>query len=246
MLGALPGLTGLGMMFAQGRPDMSGIEAAANAYANSMGTMAPVHLSHGLLKPDYTDIRNNHNMLNASRLGTNRILKNTGPAPSQAANILVNDIRYQQQMGQNDLRDIAYNAAQRKEATTFNSDMAKTNATFLNQGDQFNAQMLANAGERYANARYNAEKEKLAQENAWRAGILGNVGSAMTGLYNAYREGQNRNERDLLLASGVFGETNPFLENYYGISKVDPKTGKVIRGLNTGQYWYNGDYHNQP
>ncbi len=92
-------------------------------------------------------------------------------------------------MGQNDLRDIAYNAAQRKEATTFNSDMAKTNATFLNQGDQFNAQMLANAGERYANARYNAEKEKLAQENAWRAGILGNVGSAMTGLYNAYREG---------------------------------------------------------
>ena len=37
MLGALPGLTGLGMMLAQGKPDMSGIEAAANAYASTMG-----------------------------------------------------------------------------------------------------------------------------------------------------------------------------------------------------------------
>ena len=128
----------------------------------------------------------------------------------------------------------------------FNEGVARANATFLNQGDQFNAQMLANAGERYANARYNAEKEKLAQENDWRAGILGNIGSAMTGLYNAYREGQNRNERDLLLASEVFGPTNGLLDNYYGISKVDPRTGKVVRGLNEGQYWYNGDYHVQP
>lgn len=246
MLGALPGLTGLGMMFAQGRPDMSGIEAAANAYANNFGAMAPVHLTHGYMRPAIIDPRVTHNTLTASRLGTNRMLKNTGSAPSQAASILANDMNYQQQMGQNDLRDWMANREQEQKAAVFNEGVARANATFLNQGDQFNAQMLANAGERYANARYNAEKEKLAQENAWRAGILGNIGSAMTGLYNAYREGQNRNERDLLLASEVFGPTNGLLDNYYGISKVDPRTGKVVRGLNEGQYWYNGDYHGQP
>ena len=105
MLGALPGLTGLGMMFAQGRPDMSGIEAAANAYANSFGTMAPVHLTHGYMRPAIIDPRVTHNTLTAARLGTNRMLRNTGSAPSQAASILANDTNYQQQTGQNDLRD---------------------------------------------------------------------------------------------------------------------------------------------
>lgn len=94
--------------------------------------------------------------------------------------------------------------------------------------------------------RYNAELEKLNQNNAYRAGILGNIGSAMTGLYNAYREGQNRNERDLLLASEVFGPTNGLLDDYYGISKVDPKTGKVIRGPHKDEYWYNNRFHSQP
>lgn len=124
--------------------------------------------------------------------------------------------------------------------------MARANATFLNQNDQFNAQMLANARDRSAQMRYNAELEKLNQDNAYRAGILGNIGSAMTGLYNAYREGQNRNERDLLLASEVFGPTNGLLDEYYGISKVDPKTGKVVRGPHKDEYWYNNGFHSQP
>lgn len=81
------------------------------------------------------------------------------------------------------------NRQQEQTAAQFNENVARANAQFLNQTDQFNAQMLANAGERSAQLRYNAEKEKLDQENAWRAGILGNVGSAMTGLYNAWREG---------------------------------------------------------
>lgn len=50
----------------------------------------------------------------------------------------------------------------------------------------------------------------------------------------------------MLLASEVFGPTNGLLDNYYGISKVDPKTGKVVRGLNEGQYWYDNDFHKQP
>jgi flagellar biosynthesis GTPase FlhF len=82
IMGALPGFTGLALQLGQGKPDMSGIEAAANAYANSMGAMAPVHLTHGLITPTLTSSWNNHNMLNAERLGVNRLLRNTGPAPS--------------------------------------------------------------------------------------------------------------------------------------------------------------------
>lgn len=82
MLGALPGLTGLGMMLAQGKPSTAGLEAAANAYATSMGTQAPIHLTHGLMRPAIIDPRVTHNTLTASRLGTNRLLRNTGSAPS--------------------------------------------------------------------------------------------------------------------------------------------------------------------
>ena len=246
-LGLTPGLTGLGMMLAQGKPDVSGLQAAADAYASNLGIMAPVHLTHGLMKPAIVDPRNTHNMLTASRLGTNRILRNTGSAPSQAATILANDMNYQQQMGQNDLRDWLANREQEQKAATFNEGVARANAQFLNQGDQFNAQMLANTGERYAQLKYNAEKEKLDQENAWRAGLLGNIGSALTGLNEAYRENQRRNERALLAASGVFGTTNGLLNDWLGINQVDPDTHEVVSGPKKGKYNYGDNkYYDRP
>lgn len=140
-------------------------------------------------------------------------------------------------MGQNDLRDWLANREQEQKAAQFNRETATTNANILNATDQFNAQMLANRAEKSAQLRYNAAKEKLDQDNAYRAGLLGNMGSIFTGLNEARKQQNINNQRDLLLASGVFGETNPFLENYYGISKVDPDTGKVVRGYNTGWYY---------
>lgn len=53
-------------------------------------------------------------------------------------------------MGQNDLRDWLANRDQEKNAATFNENVARANATFLNQTDQFNTQMLANARDRSA------------------------------------------------------------------------------------------------
>jgi len=245
-LGMLPGLTGLTFQIAQGKPDTSGLDAAAAFTDRYAGIMVPPHLTHGLMTPAIIDPRITRNTANASRLGVNRMLRNTGSAPSQAASILANDTNYQHQMGQNDLRDWLANREQEQRAAAFNRETATTNANILNQTDQFNAQMMANAGERAAQIRYNAELEKLNQNNAYRAGLLGNIGSMMTGLYNAYREGQNRNERDLLAASEVFGPTNGLLDEYYGISKVDPKTGKVVRGPHKDEYWYNNDFHSQP
>lgn len=242
----LPGLTGLTFQIAQGKPDTSGLDAAAAFADRYAGIMAPPHLTHGLMTPAIIDPRVTHNTANASRLGVNRTLRNTGSAPSQAASILANDTNYQHQMGQNDLRDWLANREQEQKATTFNEGVARANATFLNDIDKFNTQMMADAGQKSAQIRYNAELEKLNQNNAYRAGLLGNIGSMMTGLYNAYREGQNRNERDLLAASEVFGPTNGLLDEYYGISKVDPKTGKVVRGPYTDWYWYDNDFHKQP
>jgi hypothetical protein len=163
--------------------------------------------------------------MNASRLAANRRLENINPGPSRGAAVMANDIAYQQQMGQNDLRDLQANEAQRQAAAQFNRDTATTNANILNNTDQFNAQMLANAADRSAQMHYKAASDKLAQEAAWRAGLTGNVNSIFSGLYQAFREGQNANERNLLAASGVFGETNGLLDNYYGINKIDPKTG---------------------
>lgn len=89
-----------------------------------------------------------------------------------------------------------------------------------------------------AQMRYNAAKDKIAARDAYYQGLLGNMGSIFTGINEARKQQNINNQRDLLLASGVFGETNPFLENYYGISKVDPETGEVKRGYNTGMYYW--------
>lgn len=237
LFGALPGLTGLGMMLGQGQPDTSGLEAIANSYSSGLNTMAPIHLTHGQIKPAIIDPRVTYNTANAQRLGTNRMLRNTGSAPSQAATILANDANYQNQIGEMFLKDWLTNRQQEQAAADFNRNTATTNAQFLNAGDQFNAKMLADAADKSASLRYQAAKEKLDQKNAYRAGLLGNLGSIFTGLNEARKQQNINNQRDLLLASGVFGETNPFLENYYGISKVDPDTGKVVRGYNTGWYY---------
>lgn len=67
---------------------------------------------------------------------------------------------------------------------------------------------------------------------------MGNLGSVFKGGYEAWRENQRKNERDLLAASGVFGETNSLIDDWLGISKVDPKTHQVVRGYNTGMYYW--------
>lgn len=98
-LGMLPGLTGLALQLSQGKPDTSGLDAAAAFADRYAGIMAPPHLTHGLMKPAIIDPRVGNNTDNARRLGVNRMLRNTGSAPSQGATILANDMNYQTQMG---------------------------------------------------------------------------------------------------------------------------------------------------
>ena len=236
-LGVAPGLTGLAMQLGRGAPDMSELDKAVVAYERNTGTMIAPHLTHGLIRPAIIDPRVTENNLNARRLGTNRLLMNTGSTPSRGATILANDANTIGQLGQAMINNWRENRQQEQAAADFNRNTATTNAQFLNAGDQFNAKMLADAADKSASLRYQAAKEKLDQKNAYRAGLLGNLGSIFTGLNEARKQQNINNQRDLLLASGVFGETNPFLENYYGISKVDPDTGKVVRGYNTGWYY---------
>jgi len=100
LYGALPGLTGLGMMLGRGAPDMSGLDAAVAAYERNTGTMVAPHLTHGLIRPAIIDPRVTENNLNARRLGTNRLLMNTGSTPSRGATILANDANTIGQLGQ--------------------------------------------------------------------------------------------------------------------------------------------------
>lgn len=140
-------------------------------------------------------------------------------------------------MGLQHMQDWLANRQQEQQAAAFNRETNTTNANILNATDQFNAQMQANAARSIADMKYRVALDKINQDNAYKAGILGNIGSIFTGLNEARKQQNINNQRDILLASGVFGETNPFLENYYGISKVDPATGKVVRGYKTGWYY---------
>lgn len=140
MLGAMPGLTGLGMMLGRGVPDMSETDNAVAAYERSTGTMIAPHLTHGLIRPAIIDPRVTYNNMNAQRLGTNRLLRNTDFGPSQGAYILANDNNYISRMGQAMINNWKENRAQEQTAAGFNRDTATTNANILNQVDQFNAQ----------------------------------------------------------------------------------------------------------
>lgn len=238
MFGAAPGLAGLAMQLGRGAPDMSELDAAVAAYERNTGTMVAPHLTHGLIRPAIIDPRVTYNNMNANRLGTNRLLMNTGASPSRGATILANDNNYISQMGQAMLNNWKENRVQEQTAANFNRETNTTNANILNAVDQFNAQTQAGLANSAAQLRYNAAKDKIAARDAYYAGLLGNVGSIMTGLNTAYNNNRNRNQMELLAASGVFGETNALLDDWLGLSKVDPETGKIVRGYRTGDYYW--------
>jgi hypothetical protein len=81
--------------------------------------------------------------MNQSRLGTNRLLMNTGASPSRGATILANDANSINQLGQAMIENWKANRAQEQAAAGFNRETATTNANILNQVDQFNAQTRA-------------------------------------------------------------------------------------------------------
>lgn len=237
-LGVAPGLTGLAMQLGRGAPDMSELDKAVAAYERNTGTMVAPHLTHGLIRPAIIDPRVTENSLNARRLGTNRLLMNTGSTPSRGATILANDANTIGQLGQAMINNWRENRQQEQAAAAFNRETNTTNANILNQVDQFNAQTQSALARDAAQLRYNVAKDKIAARDAYYAGLMGNLGSVFKGGYEAWRENQRKNERDLLAASDVFGETNNLIDDWLGISKVDPKTHKVVRGYNTGMYYW--------
>ena len=237
-LGVAPGLTGLAMQLGRGAPDMSELDKAVAAYERNTGTMVAPHLTHGLIRPAIIDPRVTENSLNARRLGTNRLLMNTGSTPSRGATILANDANTIGQLGQAMINNWRENRQQEQAAAAFNRETNTTNANILNQVDQFNAQTQSALARDAAQLRYNVAKDKIAARDAYYAGLMGNLGSVFKGGYEAWRENQRKNERDLLAASGVFGETNSLIDDWLGISKVDPKTHRVVRGYNTGMYYW--------
>lgn len=93
-------LMGLSLQYAMGKPDMSGLDEAVAAYERNTGTMVAPHLTHGLIRPAIIDPRVVRNSMNQSRLGTNRLLMNTGASPSRGATILANDANSINQLGQ--------------------------------------------------------------------------------------------------------------------------------------------------
>lgn len=153
-LGAMPGLTGLGMMLGIGAPDMSGLDEAVAAYERNTGTMIAPHLTHGLIRPAIIDPRITRNSMNQSRLGTNRLLMNTGSSPSRGATILANDADSINQLGQAMIENWKANRAQEQAAAAFNRETNTTNANILNQVDQFNAQTQSALARDAAQLRY--------------------------------------------------------------------------------------------
>ena len=148
----------------------------------------------------------------------------------------MNDANSINQIGQAMINNWKENRAQEQAAAAFNRETNTTNANILNQVDQFNANMQAQRANIAAQLRYNLEKDKVAARDAYYAGLLGNMGSALKGGYEAWRENQRRNQIGILGASGVFGETNDLLNRYYGFDKYDTTTGLVKSGPNQGKY----------
>lgn len=227
-------LMGLGLQYAF-KPDTRKLDEAVAAYERNTGTMIAPHLTHGLIRPAIIDPRVVSNSMNQSRLGTNRLLMNTGASPSRGATILANDANSINQLGQAMIENWKANRAQEQAAATFNRETATTNANILNQVDQFNAQTQASLANTAAQMRYNAAKEALDQNNAWKAGLIQNIGGLGKGIYDYWRDQQNVKQRDML-AELLFPMNDDWARQHH-ISYVDPVTGLVRRGENKGKYY---------
>ena len=213
---------GLGMQaLGIGRPDTSGIDAAASV-ASRPATLASYRPLGNYLTYRPMDIWFEQNRMDANSRATDRALMNTsgGNRGTAMAGLLANG--YNSQMASGDLyrKALEYNDAQRERVAAFNRGTDQFNSEQFGQTSRFNADALNRQRQYNAQLQMQAAAQKAAADAGWYNSLYGNVSGLFKGLGNLGTENFRMNRIADMWADGLAGtvseQTNtsrPYVES---------------------------------
>ena len=213
---------GLGMQaLGIGRPDTSGIDAAASV-ASRPATLASYRPLGNYLTYRPMDIWFEQNRMDANSRATDRALMNTsgGNRGTAMAGLLANG--YNSQMASGDLyrKALEYNDAQRERVAAFNRGTDQFNSEQFGQTSRFNADALNRQRQYNAQLQMQAAAQKAAADAGWYNSLYGNVSGLFKGLSNLGTENFRMNRIADMWADGLAGtvseQTNtsrPYVES---------------------------------
>ena len=201
---------GLGLMAAGvGRPDTSGIEAAANSVGNAyLADYKPIG-NYLTYRP--MDIWFEQNRMDANARATDRNILNTsgGNRGTAVAGMLANGYNNQIADGELYRKALEYNDALRERTETFNRGTNQFNADAYNRLSQFNADALNRNKQYSAQLAMQAAREKMDADAGWYNSLYGNIGGLFKGLGDLGRENAQHNMIAEMAANGIFGTMSP-------------------------------------
>ena len=202
---------GLGMqMMGIGKPDTSGIEAAANA-GNGPAHLASYQPIGDYMAPKVFDRLFYANQLQANARATDRNLMNTssGNRGTAMAGLLANGYNTNNNLGNLYRQAEEYNDNRYKQMKEFNRGTNQFNAEAYNRTSQFNADALNRQRQYGAQLAMQAAREKMDADAGWYNGIYGNISGLMKGVGDLGRENAQRNMIADMAANGIFGQMTP-------------------------------------
>lgn len=222
---------GLGMQaLGIGKPDASGIMAAANA-ASGPAHLATPHVIGDYMRYKPIDRLFEGNRILASSRATDRNLMNTsgGNRGTAMAGLLANGYNTQIALGNADMQAENVNWGRYGQTKDFNRGTNQFNAQALNQNSQFNADALNRQRQYAAQMQMQAAAQKADMDAAWYNGIYGNVAGLFKGIGDVGRENAQHNTVADMIASGIFGTMkNQPIAN--GFVEVVPKRSSAAKG----------------
>lgn len=219
---------GLGMQLAGiGRPDTSGLEAAANKASG------PVAFAKWMPRGDFAVYKPDDPWFYTSPImaqsnATQRSIANKS-AVTKGAETLANNYATMIALGNAQRQQADNNYNKYMKAKEYNGNIYESNARRFDANSQFNAEAFNRNKQYAAQLNMQAAQAKMAADADWYNGIYGNVAGIFKGIGDIGRENAQHNMIARMAADGIFGTLDD-QHIGHGYLKRVPKTGTAAKG----------------
>ena len=219
---------GLGMQLAGiGRPDTSGLEAAANKASG------PIAFAKWMPRGDFAVYKPDDPWFYTSPImaqsnATQRSIANKS-AVTKGAETLANNYATMIALGNAQRQQADNNYNKYMKAKEYNGNIYESNARRFDANSQFNAEAFNRNKQYAAQLNMQAAQAKMAADADWYNGIYGNVAGIFKGIGDIGRENAQHNMIARMAADGIFGTLDD-QHIGHGYLKRVPKTGIAAKG----------------
>ena len=196
------GMQGLGI----GRPDISGMSAAARSAGNATLASWMPRGDYAVYRPDdpwfYTT------PIMGEARAADRSLSNSS-SPSRMAGLLANSYNTTTALGKAQREALNNNFSKYMTVKQYNGTINDANQREFGQTSRFNAGTINDAARTSAQLNFQAAQAKAAADRDWYGSIYGNIGNIFEGLGKHRKENRTHNMIADMAANELFGVMTP-------------------------------------